>query len=82
MECIGVAPLQANMNAKSEFETANSSVLRRGRATKVILAARYAVGIRTIENWQRVGIIRAGFEQRRAMFDVADCDERLLSYKG
>jgi len=45
------------------------------------LAARYGVGIRTIENWQYAGIIRAGFEQGHAVFDVADCDEQLLRYR-
>jgi hypothetical protein len=38
------------------------------------------VGTRTIENWQYSGVIYARFEQGRAVFDVADCDERLLGY--
>ena len=79
MECMGVAPIRANEAAKAERETANPGV-RHHRATKVVLAARYGVGIRTIENWHYSGIIRAGFEQRQAVFDVADCDDRLLSY--
>lgn len=79
MECMGVASLRANEPAKAERETANSGV-RHHRATKVILAARYGVGIRTIENWHYARIIRAGFEQGQAVFDVADCDERLLRY--
>ena len=37
-------------------------------------------GLRTIENWHYAGIIRAGFERGQAVFDVADCDKRLLSH--
>lgn len=75
-----VAPLRVHEIVKAARETANSAALCR-RATKIELAARYSVGIRTIENWQCAGIIRAGFEQGRAVFDIADCDERLLSHK-
>ena len=50
------------------------------RTPKSGLAKRYQVGIRTIENWQYSGVIYARFEQGRAVFDVADCDERLLRY--
>ncbi|ODU24867.1 MAG: hypothetical protein ABS95_01365 [Verrucomicrobia bacterium SCN 57-15] len=77
---MGVAPVQVNESAKAVPETANSGA-RHHRATKVVLAARYGVGIRTIENWQYAGIIRAGSEQGHAVFDVADCDDRLLSYQ-
>jgi hypothetical protein len=45
------------------------------------LAVRYDVGIRTIENWQYAGIIHAHFEHGQAVFDVADCDQRLLNHK-
>jgi len=76
---MAVAPAPANESAKAEAD-ATSPIVRRRRATKIILAARYGVGIRTIENWQYAGIIRAGFEQGQAVFDVAACDERLLSY--
>lgn len=79
MECMGVAPIRANEATKAERERANSGV-RHHRATKVRLAARYGVGLRTIENWHYAGIIRAGFERGQAVFDVADCDERLLSH--
>jgi hypothetical protein len=51
------------------------------RMNKSGLAVRYDVGIRTIENWQYVGIIHAHFEQGQAVFDVADCDQRLLNHK-
>lgn len=79
MECMGVASIRVN-EAEGEREKANSGARCR-RATKIALASRYGVGIRTIENWQYAGIIRAGFEQGQAVFDIADCDERLLSYK-
>ena len=75
-----VAPIRLNEIATAARETPNSRTLSR-RATKIELAARYSVGIRTIENWQCVGVIRASFEQGRAVFNIADCDERLLSYK-
>ena len=78
MECMGIASIRANEATKAERERANSGV-RHHRATKVVLAARYGVGIRTIENWHYAGIILAGFEHGQAVFDVADCDERLLS---
>ena len=75
-----VATVRLNEIAKAPREAPNSGALCR-RGTKIDLAARYSVGIRTIENWQCAGIIRAGFEQGRAVFDIADCDERLLSHK-
>ncbi len=77
MECMAVAPAPVNESAKADL---NSGV-RCHRIGKVLLAARYRVAIRTIENWQYAGIIRAGSERGQAVFDVADCDERLLSYK-
>lgn len=80
MECMDVASIRANEAAKGERERANSGVRHR-RATKFGLASRYGVGLRTIENWHYAGIIRADFEQGKAVFNVADCDERLLSYK-
>lgn len=80
MKCMGTFPLRVNESAKAECGTTNSAVRPR-RATKGLLAARYAVGIRTIENWQYAGIIRAGLERGQAVFDVADCDERLLNHK-
>lgn len=81
MECMATTPAPVNESAKAESEATNSMVRHR-RATKVVLASRYSVGIRTIEKWQYAGIIRAGLEQGQARFDVADCDERLLNYKG
>lgn len=50
------------------------------RATKQMLAKRYRVGVRTIENWQYSGIILARFEKKRAVFDAVECDERLLNH--
>lgn len=77
MECMAITPTRVNGSAKAE----TNSGVRRHRISKVLLAARYGVGIRTIENWQYAGIIPAGRERGQAVFDVADCDERLLSYK-
>lgn len=52
-----------------------------GKVDKRSLARRYQVGIRTVENWQSRGIIRAGREHGEAVFDVLDCDNRLLIYR-
>ena len=65
--------------APAEHAAANSSA-KILRTTKSGLAERYQVGIRTIQNWHYSGVIYAHFEHGRAMFDVADCDERLLGY--
>jgi len=45
------------------------------------LAARYLVGIRTIELWIRDGIILGTRHGKRIIFDVGDCDRRLLQFK-
>jgi hypothetical protein len=45
------------------------------------LAARYLVGIRTIELWKRDGIIIGTRHGKRLIFDVGDCDRRLLQFK-
>jgi hypothetical protein len=45
------------------------------------LAARYLVGIRTIEVWNRDGIILGTRHGKRILFDVGDCDRRLLQFK-
>ena len=66
-------------SAPAEHAAANSRA-KTLRATKSGLAKRYQVGIRTIENWQYSGVIYARFEQGRAVFDAADCDERLLGH--
>ena len=66
-------------SAPAEHAAANSRA-KTLRTTKSGLAKRYQVGIRTIENWQYSGVIYARFEQGRAVFDAADCDERLLGY--
>lgn len=61
-------------------QPAASVRIHRARVTKRTLAERYHVGVRTIENWQYSGIICARFEKRRAVFDVVECDERLLRH--
>ncbi len=76
---MGMVTLRVDESPKAERQMAVGGLSPR-RATKVVLAARYAVGIRTIENWQYAGILRASFEQGFAVFNVADCDERLLRY--
>jgi hypothetical protein len=45
------------------------------------LAARYLVGIRTIEVWNRDGVILGTRHGKRIIFDVGDCDRRLLQFK-
>jgi hypothetical protein len=45
------------------------------------LAARYLVGIRTIEFWLGDGIILGTRHGKRILFDVGDCDRRLLQFK-
>ena len=66
-------------SAPAEHSAANSRA-KPQRTPKSGLAKRYQVGIRTIENWQYSGVIYARFEQGRAVFDAADCDERLLGH--
>jgi hypothetical protein len=74
---MGIALVRLMESAPAEHAAANSRA-KTLRTTKSGLAKRYQVGIRTIENWQYSGVIYARFEQGRAVFDVADCDERLL----
>jgi len=74
---MGIAPVQANESVKAGCAATSTGVSHR-RTNKRELAARYDVGIRTIENWQYAGIIRARSEQGQAVFDVVDCDRRLL----
>lgn len=66
-------------SAPVENSAANSRA-KPQRTPKSGLAKRYQVGIRTIENWQYSGVIHARFEEGRAVFDVTDCDERLLGH--
>ena len=77
---MGDAPVRLSESAQAEDEIANPLVRHR-RATKSELAMRYNVGIRTIENWLYDGIICARSEQGQAVFEVIECDERLLSYR-
>ena len=76
---MGIALVRSMESAPAEHSAANSRA-KTQRTPKSGLAKRYQVGIRTIENWQYSGVIYARFEQGRAVFDVADCDERLLGY--
>ena len=66
-------------SAPAEHAAANSRA-KTQRTTKSGLAKRYQVGVRTIENWHYSGVICARFEGGRAMFDAADCDERLFGH--
>ena len=50
-------------------------------ADKRGLAARYMVGVRTIEKWQAAGIIDGERKGLRNYFDVAQCDGRLLKFR-
>ncbi len=45
------------------------------------LADRYMVGVRTVEAWQGDGIILGTRLGKRILFDVGDCDRRLLQFK-
>jgi len=76
---MGIALVRSIESAPAEHAAANSRA-KTLRTTKNGLAKRYQVGIRTIENWHYSGVICARFEEGRAIFDVADCDERLLGY--
>ena len=44
------------------------------------LAARYRVGIRTVEAWKGYGIIIGTRHGKRIIFDVGDCDSRLKQF--
>ena len=67
----------------------STTLTTNGDATNVLrittdkrgLAARYLVGIRTIEVWNRDGIILGTRHGKRIIFDVGDCDRRLLQFK-
>jgi len=47
---------------------------------KHMLASRYLVGVRTVENWQARRIIEGRMQGRKWMFDVEDCDRRLFNH--
>ena len=53
----------------------------RSETNKSGLAARYQVGIRTIENWLAWEIIPGRMERGEIVADVAECDRRLMGYK-
>jgi hypothetical protein len=50
------------------------------RVDKPGLAARYVVGIRTVENWQEAEIILGQMEKHKWTFDVQECDLRLFEH--
>ena len=58
-----------------ETENHRTTVDKRG------LADRYMVGVRTIESWYGTGIILGTRHGKCIMFDVGDCDRRLLQFK-
>lgn len=58
-----------------------NSLRNAGRIGKRELAKRYLVGVRTIENWHARGLIHGGPQRGKVLFEVADCDERLLAYR-
>jgi hypothetical protein len=49
-----------------------------GETNKAGLGRRYGVGVRTIENWLYRRIITGRMAGGEIVFDVADCDMRLL----
>ena len=50
------------------------------RANKLGIAARYGVGVRTIENWLARGIIQGRMERGEILMAIEDCDARLMQY--
>ncbi|MCX6929033.1 MAG: hypothetical protein NT154_38340 [Verrucomicrobia bacterium] len=48
---------------------------------KAGLARHYSVGVRTIENWLHWRIIAGRMARGEIVFDVADCDMRLLKHR-
>ena len=67
----------SNQTATTAFF--NSQTLN--RVGKREMAKRYQVGIRTIENWHARGIIHGGPQSGEILFEVADCDKRLLTFR-
>jgi hypothetical protein len=61
-------PMIAPNNAERKF------------TTKAGLASRYDVGIRTIGEWQRLGLLAFFKIKRVVRFDVTACDENLRQY--
>ena len=50
------------------------------RTNKPGIAARYGVGIRTIESWLAWGIIQGRMERGEILMAIEDCDARLMQY--
>jgi hypothetical protein len=59
---------------KIEPGTTHATADKRG------LAERYMVGVRTIEAWQSAEIIHGTRQGKRIIFNVGDCDRRLLQF--
>jgi hypothetical protein len=66
--------LMSNSLGKIESESSLVTADKRG------LAERYMVGVRTIEEWHGIGIIRGARQGKRIFFDVGDCDSRLKQF--
>jgi len=52
-----------------------------GEMNKAGLARHYGVGVRTIENWLHWRIIAGRMAGGEIVFDLADCDTRLLRHR-
>ena len=50
------------------------------RTNKPGIAARYGVGVRTIESWLAWGIIQGRMERGEILMAIEDCDARLMQY--
>jgi hypothetical protein len=50
------------------------------RTNKPGIAARYGVGIRTIESWLAWGIIQGRMKRGEILMAIEDCDARLMQY--
>jgi hypothetical protein len=50
------------------------------RTNKPGIAARYGVGVRTIETWLAWGIIQGRMERGEILMAIEDCDARLMQY--
>ena len=51
------------------------------RTNKPGIAARYGVGVRTIESWLAWGIIQGRMERGEILMAIEDCDARLMQYR-
>jgi hypothetical protein len=51
------------------------------KTNKTGIALRYKVGVRTIENWLRWGILSGRMERGEILMNIPDCDARLMQHK-